>query len=108
MATETATKAVTGKTYQLIINGEPVEPKTGETFERRNPANGENVATCPKAGPEDTDAAIQAARNAFDSGAWSKASARPPTRSARSMITLPASSPPRLASPSARRGWRSP
>ena len=76
MATETATKAVTGKTYQLIINGEPVEPKTGETFERRNPANGENVATCPKAGPEDTDAAIQAARNAFDSGAWSKAPAR--------------------------------
>lgn len=76
MTTEAATQAVTGKTYQLIINGQFVEPKTADTFERRNPANGEIVATCPKAGPEDTDAAIQAARNAFDSGTWAKAPAR--------------------------------
>ncbi|MCH7836154.1 MAG: aldehyde dehydrogenase family protein, partial [Chloroflexi bacterium] len=76
MTTETATKAVTGKTYQLLINGELVEPKSGETFERHNPANGEVVASCPKASPEDTDAAIQAARDAFDSGSWAKAPAR--------------------------------
>lgn len=76
MTTETATKAVTGKTYQLLINGESVAPKSGETFDRHNPANGEVVATCPKASVEDTDAAIQAARNAFDSGSWAKAPAR--------------------------------
>src|SRR3990172_3791935 len=76
MATQTATQAVTGKTYQLLINGESVAPNGGETFERRNPANGELVATCPKAAPEDTDAAIRAARAAFDSGSWSKAPAR--------------------------------
>jgi acyl-CoA reductase-like NAD-dependent aldehyde dehydrogenase len=76
MATETATQAITGKTYQLLINGEFVAPKSGQTFERKNPANGETVAVCPKAGPEDTDAAILAARKAFDSGAWSKAPAR--------------------------------
>ena len=58
MTTETATKAVTGKTYQLLINGESVATKSGETFDRHNPANGEVVATCPKASVEDTDAAI--------------------------------------------------
>src|SRR3990172_4595278 len=76
MATETATQAITGNTYQLLINGEFVASKSGETFERRNPANGDVVATCPKATEEDTDAAIRAARAAFDGGAWSKAPAR--------------------------------
>jgi len=76
MATETATQAITGKAYQLLINGEFVASKSGETFERRNPANGDVVATCPSATAEDTDAAIRAARAAFDSGAWSKAPAR--------------------------------
>ena len=76
MATETATQAITGKAYQLLINGEFVASKSGETFERRNPANGDVVATCPKATEEDTDAAIRAARAAFDSGGWAKAPAR--------------------------------
>ncbi|MEX0799741.1 MAG: aldehyde dehydrogenase family protein [Dehalococcoidia bacterium] len=77
MTTETAApQAVTGKTYQLIINGDTVEPKSGKTFERRNPANGDVVATCPAASAEDTDAAIQAARATFDSGSWSRTTAR--------------------------------
>ena len=76
MATETATQAVTDKTYQLIINGDFVAPKSGETFQRHNPANGEVVAICPRAGEEDTDAAIQAARDAFDRGDWARAPAR--------------------------------
>src|SRR3970282_383436 len=74
--TETATQAITGNTYQLLINGEFVASKSGETFERRTPANGDVVATCPKATAEDTDAAVRAARAAFDSGAWAKAPAR--------------------------------
>ena len=45
MATETATQAITGNTYQLLINGEFVASRGGETFERRNPANGDLVAT---------------------------------------------------------------
>src|SRR3989304_6823055 len=77
MATETPPQAITGNTYQLLINGEFVASKSGETFERRNPANGDVVATCPKATVEDTDAAIRAARAAFDSGGWAKAPARP-------------------------------
>ncbi len=78
MTTETAKpQAVTGKTYQLLINGQNVAPKSGETFERRYPANRDVVvAVCPKANEADTDAAIQAARDAFDSGVWSNAPAK--------------------------------
>ena len=76
MATETATQAITGKDYQLLINGEWVASKSGETLERRYPANTDVVATFPTATAEDVDAAIAAARAAFDSGGWAKAPAR--------------------------------
>jgi len=76
MTTETATQAISGKTYQLQINGEFESAKSGDTFERKNPANGDVVATLPKATPEDTDAAIAAARTAFDNGSWSRGTAR--------------------------------
>src|SRR3990170_3982553 len=78
MTTETAKpQAVSGKESQLLINGQPVPARSGETLERRYPANRDVVvATFPKASVEDTDAAIQAARDAFDSGVWSNAPAR--------------------------------
>jgi len=78
MTTETAKpQAVTGKSYQLLINGQWVAPKSGETLERRYPANQDVVvATFPKADHVDTDAAIKAARDTFDSGAWSNAPAK--------------------------------
>jgi acyl-CoA reductase-like NAD-dependent aldehyde dehydrogenase len=77
MTTETAKpQAVAGKQYQLFINGEWVASKSGETMERRYPGDRDVVvATFPKAGEEDTDAAIDAARAAFDSGLWSNAPA---------------------------------
>ena len=56
---------------------QPVPSSSGERLERRYPANQDVlVATFPKASEEDTDKAIQAARAAFDSGAWSNAPAR--------------------------------
>jgi acyl-CoA reductase-like NAD-dependent aldehyde dehydrogenase len=80
MTTETAPagpQAVTGKEYQLLINGQQVAPKSGEMLERRYPANSDvTVAKFPKANEEDVDAAIQAARTAFDNGSWSNAPAR--------------------------------
>ena len=80
MTTETAPagpQAVTGKEYQLLINGQEVAPRSGEMMERRYPANNDViVAKFPKASEEDVDAAIQAAREAFDKGGWSKAPAR--------------------------------
>ena len=79
MTTEAAPTpgAVTGKEYQLLINGDWVPASSGETLERRYPANTDVVvATFPSATTEDTDKAIAAARAAFDSGSWAKAPAR--------------------------------
>ena len=79
MTTEAAARpqAVSGKNYQLLINGEWVAPKSGETMERRYPANNDIVVgTFPKANEADTDDAIQAARTAFDNGSWSNAPAK--------------------------------
>src|SRR3974377_2056280 len=55
-------------TYELLINGEWVAAKSGERYERLNPANGEVVATCPWGGEADIELAIQAARRALDGG----------------------------------------
>ncbi len=58
--------------YKLFINGEWVESASGQTFAATNPANGETLATCANAGPEDVDKAVDAAWSAFAS--WKKTS----------------------------------
>ncbi|MGI6877800.1 aldehyde dehydrogenase family protein [Microbacterium sp. gxy059] len=55
----------------LFIDGEWTSAIGGGTREIRCPANGEFVATVDEADERDTVAAIEAARRAFDSGAWS-------------------------------------
>ncbi len=53
--------------YQNFINGSWVDAVSGETFENRNPARwNEIVGTFPKSGKEDVDAAVKAARSAFE------------------------------------------
>lgn len=54
----------------LLIGGEWREPAAGGQREIRCPADGRLVATVAEAGPEDTLAAIGAARRAFDQGPW--------------------------------------
>jgi acyl-CoA reductase-like NAD-dependent aldehyde dehydrogenase len=79
MTTEVATpQAVSGKEYQLLINGKWVPSKSGETLERRYPANTDvTVATFPSATEADVDDAIAAARAAFDNpNGWSHIPAR--------------------------------
>ncbi len=62
------------RTYKkFYINGQWVEPIGKGTSEVINPANGEISATVPYGNAEDVDAAVKAARNAFDS--WSRTSA---------------------------------
>jgi len=54
------------KTYKNFIDGEWVESVTGETFENRNPADTRDlVGVFQKSGKADTDAAVEAAKNAF-------------------------------------------
>jgi aldehyde dehydrogenase (NAD+) len=52
--------------YDLFINGEFVEPKTGKYFDSINPANEQKIAEIALAGREDVDAAYAAAQRAFE------------------------------------------
>lgn len=75
MTTKT-TPRVEAKRFQMLIGGEWVNAKSGKTFERLSPANGELVGTYPLADTDDVDAAVDVARRVFDSGAWSNAPAK--------------------------------
>jgi len=55
--------------YKMYINGEFCDAK--ETIDSINPCTEEIIAKIPKATIDDTRRAIQAARQAFDSGVWS-------------------------------------
>jgi len=57
--------------YKLFINGEFVEAASGKTFEALDPGNEQPIATVAQAGKAEAEAAIAAARKAFDSGIWS-------------------------------------
>ena len=54
----------------MLINGEACESRTGTTFTRRNPLDGEVATTAPAASPEDAVTAVEAAAAAFP--AWSR------------------------------------
>jgi acyl-CoA reductase-like NAD-dependent aldehyde dehydrogenase/alcohol dehydrogenase class IV len=57
--------------YKLFIDGKFVDAASGQTFESVDPGTGAPIATVAKAGAADAEAAIAAARRAFDSGIWS-------------------------------------
>lgn len=63
----TQEEAVTA-TQRLLIDGQLVE--TGRTLASLNPANGEVVGYAPEAGVAEVDAAVAAARRAFDTTDW--------------------------------------
>ncbi|NNL66569.1 MAG: aldehyde dehydrogenase family protein, partial [Myxococcales bacterium] len=54
-----------------LIDGRLVEASSGATFENVNPASEEVLGVCADGTKEDMDAAIAAARRAFDETAWS-------------------------------------
>jgi aldehyde dehydrogenase (NAD+) len=56
--------------YGLFIDGEFVDSSSGETFETGDPSTGEVVARVARAGPDDADRALSAARRAADEGPW--------------------------------------
>ncbi|WP_269930986.1 aldehyde dehydrogenase family protein [Aminobacter sp. HY435] len=60
-----------GRHRPMFIGGKWVDALSSRTFETRNPATGEVIATVPRAGKEDVDLAVAAARKAFD-GPWSR------------------------------------
>ena len=58
------------KAYQMYLNGEWVESKSGKTFPVYDPSSEEVIAQVPDANAEDVNRAVSAARAAFDEGAW--------------------------------------
>lgn len=51
-----------------VIGGQPVETK--DWIDMRSPADGALIARIPSGGADEVDAAVRAARAAFDGGAW--------------------------------------
>lgn len=56
---------------ELFINGQWVAAQSGEMIDLINPATEQVFHRVASAGAADVDAAVQAARNAFDMGSWS-------------------------------------
>jgi phenylacetaldehyde dehydrogenase len=59
-----------GKQHGLWIGGKEVPAASGETFEVENPAEEKVLARVARAGAEDVDRAVRAARQAFEHGPW--------------------------------------
>jgi aldehyde dehydrogenase (NAD+) len=60
----------------LLIDGEWRNSISGETFATYNPATEEKIADVARAGAQDVDLAVKAARKAFEEGPWPKMDAR--------------------------------
>jgi acyl-CoA reductase-like NAD-dependent aldehyde dehydrogenase len=71
-------------TGELLIDGELRPAASGATFDTWNPATGERLGSVAEAAAEDVDAAIRAARAAFE-GPWAKTS---PAKRARMLNRL--------------------
>src|SRR3982751_3054540 len=74
----------TEREYGLFINGEAVEPASGEIRELNEPATGESLARVAVAGEADVDRAVESARTAL-AGDWGKT---PPTERSRLLHAL--------------------
>jgi 1-pyrroline-5-carboxylate dehydrogenase len=70
-----AVGAQLGREFPLLIGGMPV--RTGETFRSFNPSAADQVvAVVHQAGPREVDAAVEAARRAYESWRWVPAEER--------------------------------
>ncbi len=60
----------------MLIGGKWVESRSGKRFATVNPVNEQVIAQVAEGDSADVDAAVKAARAAFDSGPWSRMDAR--------------------------------
>ncbi|HXG80464.1 MAG TPA: aldehyde dehydrogenase [Sphingomicrobium sp.] len=61
--------------YRMYIDGEWVDPASGEWFDSYNPYTGKPWAQIARGGKEDADRAVEAAYRAFTTGDWPKLNA---------------------------------
>src|SRR6202140_3877014 len=64
------------KTYRNYVDGQWTASASGETFPVYDPSTEEVIARVSAADKADVDVAVKAAREAFDSGPWSKTTAQ--------------------------------
>ena len=83
--------------YQMLIGGAWVDPAGGAWFESVNPFTAQPWALIPRAGKEDVDRAICAARQAFYGDAWRKLTASARGALLRKLADLIAADAERLA-----------
>lgn len=62
--------ASSDRDYQMLIDGEWVAARSGETFRCVDPYEDREWGRIPSAQAEDVDRAVSAARRAFDTGGW--------------------------------------
>src|ERR1700735_288592 len=74
-APESASHVKLQAKYDLFINGKFVAPSKGKYFETINPATEKKLAEVGEATSEDVDAAVKAARKAYNN-VWSKMPAK--------------------------------
>lgn len=55
---------------KLFIGGSWVDAASGETYDTLDPRTGDPICSVAKAGPEDVDRAVAAAKKAFTAGPW--------------------------------------
>jgi phenylacetaldehyde dehydrogenase len=67
-----AATAFLARPHRLLIDGKWVEAKSGKTFPVEDPATEEIIAHVPAGEKADIDAAVGAARRAFETGPWSR------------------------------------
>jgi acyl-CoA reductase-like NAD-dependent aldehyde dehydrogenase len=70
-----ASRDFASREQQLLIGGERHRAADGRTFETLDPATSQPITTVAQAGAQDVDRAVKAAREALESGPWSKVSA---------------------------------
>lgn len=61
-------------TYKMFVNGEWIDSSDGQRIHVINPATGRAFAEVPSATLDDVALAAEAARDAFNAGAWSRIS----------------------------------
>src|SRR5437870_7484847 len=64
------------RTYQIYVNGEWIDSKSGKTFPVYDPSTEEVIAQVPDCDAEDVNRAVAAARAVFDDGAWPQITAQ--------------------------------
>src|SRR5437588_3424775 len=64
------------RTYQMYVNGEWVESKSGKTFPVYDPSTEEVIVQVPDANSEDVNRAVAAAKAAFEDGPWASTTAQ--------------------------------